>query len=419
VRTVQSFSAAVDAAAASMVLLENRGALPLAPHLKRILLVGQLADDLRQQHGCWTSLCRNDSAPQQVAQHADAASWTYLSGLRTRAQAARGTLEYVAAAGSAPSSTEADEVVGIAQAVASAARADVVLAIVGDSDHWVGEGRDRADMNLPGRQQALLEALHEVCVTTGKPLVVILATSKPLALPWVQANADAVVCVWNSGMGGGAALAALLWGDRDFSGRTPVSWPAHVGQLPIHYDRMPGLHFEGFAGGPQQAVPQANREAMAASGVDLHHWRQNNTRHIDLPAAWVHGLWPFGHGLSYAAIELVDATMVAAKWHAGQAPRLSVQLRNTGPRDGVAVVQVYVRDVYASVTRPDRRLGAWAHVAVASERQVTVEIVIAAELLELIDADGQRMVEPGLFHALVGFSSRVGELRVLPFEVSP
>ncbi len=419
VRTPASVAAAVDAAAASMVLLENRGALPLVPSLRQVLVVGALADDLRQQHGCWTALCRNDQASLQINTQSEAAGWTYLAGLRARAQAAGAVVNYVAACGPAPDSNEQADAAGIAQAVASAKTCDVVLAIVGDSDHWVGEGRDRADMNLPGCQQALLEELQRVCAPAGKPLVVILATSKPLALPWVQAHASAVVCVWNAGMGGGAALAALLWGDRDFTGRTPVTWPAHVGQMPIHYDRMPGLHFEGFAAGPQQAVPQVNRAALESAGLDIHHWRQDNTRHIDLPAEWVHGLWPFGHGLSYAPIQITGAQMASETWAPGQAPQLTVRLHNPGPRDGVAVVQVYLRDVQASVTRPDRRLAAWARVAVPAGQRVAADIHLAPELLELVDADGLRVVEPGLFHALVGLSSRVGDLQVLPFFVEP
>jgi beta-glucosidase len=419
VRTAQSFAAAVDAAAASIVLLENRGALPLAPTGQRVLLVGQSADDLRQQHGCWTALCRNDNAAAQIATQPDAPGWTYLAGLRARAAKAGATLAHVPACGPAPQSSADDDAAGIARAVAQAQHADVVLAIVGDSDHWVGEGRDRADMNLPGRQQALLEGLHAVCAARGKPLVVVLATTKPLALPWVQANADAVVCVWNAGMGGGDALAALLWGDRDFTGRTPVTWPAHVGQMPIHYDRLPGLHFEGFAAGPQQAVPQVDRAAMETAGLDIHHWRQDNTRHIDLPAAWVHGLWPFGHGLSYAPIHITGAQMAAQRWAVGQSPRLTVHLHNPGPRDGLAVVQIYLRDVMASVTRPDRRLAAWARVPVRAGEHASAELTLAPELLEVVDADGMRVTEPGLFHALVGFDSRVGSLRVLPFHVAP
>ena len=214
-------------------------------------------------------------------------------------------------------------------------------------------------------------------------------------------------------MGGGPALAALLWGDRDFTGRTPATWPAHVGQMPMNYDRVGGIHFEGFSGGPLNSVPTASEEATS----DVHTWRQVHTRHIDLPARWVHGLWSFGRGLSYAEIDLVGATMTQPVWRVGQAPRLRVELSNRGPRDGSAVVQVYVRDVVASVTRPDRRLAGWARVAVPAGGAASAEIAIATEVLELVDARGQRVTEPGTFHALVGFSSLVTELRALPFEV--
>jgi beta-glucosidase len=411
VRTTTSLQAAVDVAAASMVLLENRGTqpvLPLGPQ-RGIALVGKLADDVRQQMGCWTILCRNDAAHLQTAKQPDADSWTYLAALRAQAQRAGAELHYAPGCGPVPGVPAQEEAAAIEAAVAVAREADVVIAIVGDSDHWCGEGRDRADLQLPGRQQAMLEALK----ATGKPLVVVLAVTKPQAVPWVQQHADAVVCAWSSGMGGGQALAELLWGLRDFRGRTPISWPAHVGQLPINYDRVHGAHFEGFSGGPNNSVPNAPKDPSR----DLNIWRVENTRHIDLPADWVHGLWPFGHGLSYAGIELQGAQLLKRVWAVGEAPRLRVQLRNPGARDGEALVQVYVRDVAASVTRPDRRLAAWAHVAVAAGASLEAELTLDPELLEVIDADGRRVVEPGVFHALVGFNSQVNRLIELPFEV--
>lgn len=410
VRTDTSFQATVDVSAASMVLLENHGILPLATQDQRVLVVGALADDVRQQLGCWTILCRNDQAATELAKQSDAASWTYLSALRDKAQAVGVPFEYVAACGPVPGATAEEEEAGLAAAVAAAAHADVVIAIVGDSDHWVGEGRDRADLVLPGRQQAMLEALH----ATGKPLVVVLAVTKPQAVPWVQAHAAAVVCSWTGGMGGGKALAQLLWGERDFTGRTPITWPAHVGQLPINYDRVHGAHFEGFSGGPNNSVPNAPKDPSR----DLNIWRIENTRHIDLPAQHVHGLWPFGHGLSYApSIAVTSAEMTAPLWHIGESPRVRVQVSNPGMRDGSTLVQIYVRDVAASVTRPDRRLAAWAHVSVAAGAQTTVELALAPQVLEVVDINGQHVTEPGQFHAMVGLNSLVTTLAVVPFEM--
>ena len=410
VRNAASMQAAVDAAAASMVLLENRGVLPLGPHHRRIALVGLAADDVRQQMGCWTILCRNDGAVNEIAKQVDAARWTYLAGLREQAAQVGAALHFAPGCGPVPGRSEQEEATAIDEAVAAARDADVVIAIVGDSDHWTGEGRDRADLVLPGNQQRMLEALKG----TGKPLVVVLAVTKPHAVPWVQANADAVICVWSSGMGGGKALAELLWGVRDFRGRTPITWPAHVGQLPLNYDRVHGAHFEGFSGGPNNSVPNAPKDPSR----DLNIWRVENTRHIDMPAQWVHGLWPFGHGLSYATIEVTGAKMPQQVWKPGEWPVVAVELRNLSARDGTALVQVYVRDVAASVTRPDRRLAAWAHISVAAHEVTSADLKIDPELLELIDAEGRRITEPGWFHALVGLNSRVDELKVLPFQVT-
>jgi beta-glucosidase len=214
-------------------------------------------------------------------------------------------------------------------------------------------------------------------------------------------------------MGGGAALAALLWGDRDFTGRTPVTWPAHVGQLPLTYDRIPGVHFEEFWFGPTRTQPNGPRNPSH----DREIWRLENTRQIDLPAETVFGVWPFGHGLSYAPITITSAELTRTELKPTESPTVRVRVTNSGARDGVAVVQVYVRDVEATVTRPDHRLAGWARIPVAAGNSATAEIEIKPTALEVVNADGQRVIEPGIFHALVGFNSLVTELKVLPFTV--
>ncbi|MEO8617626.1 MAG: fibronectin type III-like domain-contianing protein, partial [Luteolibacter sp.] len=177
---------------------------------------------------------------------------------------------------------------------------------------------------------------------------------------------------------------------------------------------VPGAHFEGFSGGPNNSVPNAPRNPSR----DLNLWRLENTRHIDLPAEHVFGLWPFGYGLSYATIVITSAEMVQTEWKTGESPSVRVNLSNTSTRDGVAVVQIYLRDVEASVTRPDHRLAAFKTLAIAAGESATVEISIRPEMLEIIDTDGKRISEPGLFHALVGFSSLVTGLKILPFSIT-
>ena len=384
---------ALAAARAGVTLLENNGILPLKPDV-RIALVGPNADNAYNQLGDYT-------APQP-----DGKVVTMLDGLRARGA----KVSY--AKGCAVRDTQAD---GIAEAVRAARAADVVVAVVGGSsardfrtsyedtgaavtdaatvsDMESGEGFDRSSLDLPGLQPALLKALKAV----GKPLVVVYVEGRPLDKRWAKENADALLTLWYPGEQGGTALADVLFGDWNPAGRLPVSVPRDAGQLPVYYNqRIPAGH-----------------------------------EYVEEPAS---PLYPFGYGLSYTTFSyanlrveidnpescagLVERQVLpdpGAPAGSGMVlPRVGrlenvvarVDVTNTGGRDGEEVVQFYVIDEVASTVRPRKQLCGFARVAIPAGETRTVTVPIGRRSLELVDAAGNTVVEPGTFRIQAGASS--------------
>ncbi|WP_065571280.1 glycoside hydrolase family 3 N-terminal domain-containing protein [Microbacterium oleivorans] len=379
----------LEVARRSLVLLRNDGTLPVAPATQRIAVVGPLADDAQTQLGDWAgSSGQVDWMPQG---HPRAQITTILDGLRERSSAA---VEYARGAEIlrltddpagvfpdgqprppivAPSEPDAEQ---IAEAVALAERSDVVVAVVGDRIELVGEGRSTATLDLIGGQRALLDAL----AATGTPLVVIMMASKPLILPESVREAS-VVWVANPGMQGGRAIAELLLGEIEPSGRLPISFARHAGQQPTYYNQIRGQHGDRYADLTQE------------------------------PA------FAFGDGLSYTTAEYGDAEVLTPVVSAGDTIRARITLRNTGERAAHEVVQIYVRDTVTSVSWADKELKAYRHVDVAAGGTATVEIELAASSCTIVDAAGRRIVEPGEFELLIGPSSRDEVLRAVSFEI--
>jgi beta-glucosidase len=227
-----------------------------------------------------------------------------------------------------------------------------------------------------GGQKALLEAV----VSAGKPFVLVLINTKPLVLPETAFRASAIVECFNPGMLGGRALAELLFGELNPSGKLSMTIPRHVGQLPIHYNVLSHQH-----GGYTDITQE--------------------------PA------FPFGFGLSYTRYSYSNLRVTTPKLAPDEPLQLEVDVANVGERDGVEVVQVYLRDVVTSVTWPPKTLVAFARVALAASEKMTVRFEVPFDRCALVDAYEQRVVEPGEFEVLVGGSSRSGDLLVAPFEV--
>jgi beta-glucosidase len=265
------------------------------------------------------------------------------------------------------------------EAVRGARDADVVVAVVGDRIELVGEGRSTATLELVGAQVALLDAL----AATGTPMVVVLLASKPLVLPPSALGAAGLVWAANPGMRGGRAVAELLLGLVEPSGRLPISFAAHAGQQPTYYNQVRGQH---------------------------------GSRYADLPQSPV---FAFGEGLSYTTVEYGELRVIDPVVGPTGVVQARVRVRNTGDRPVLETVQVYVSDTVTSVTWAEQELKAFIQVDLSPGEERTVEVAVAAADCTIVDAEGRRVVEPGEFELRVGPSSR-SEVQVRArFTVDP
>ncbi|TQL46650.1 beta-glucosidase [Homoserinimonas aerilata] len=377
----------------SIVLLENDGVLPLSPERRAsIAVVGPLADDAQNQLGDWAGGSGQagwmDGQPREMIT-------TVLDGMRAVAPDswnvthARGadivTLEPDPAGATFPDGQPrppqvtpcAPDATLIAEAVAAAEAADVVVAVVGDCVGLFGEGRSTATLELIGGQNALLDAV----IATGTPVIVVLLASKPLVLPASVARAAAVVWVANPGMQGGLALAEILAGLVEPSGRLPISFARHAGQQPTYYNQIRGQH---------------------------------GNRYSDLTQS---PAWAFGEGRSYTTVEYEGLTVEDAVLEASGTITAHVTVRNTGTRPVLETVQLYVRDDVTSVSWADKELKAYRQVELAPGESARVRFELPVAECTIVDAAEQRIVEQGRFEVLVGPSSRDEVLLAAPFEV--
>jgi beta-glucosidase len=362
--------AALKAACESIVLLKNENSiLPLRKDVA-VAVIGPNADDVGAQLGDWTTYSHHLGEWQKLPAEKVV---TVLGGIRNRAgDGCR--VDYARGCDVLKPDTGR-----IAEAVELASGADVAVVVIGDVIDQNGETKDRANLDPSGGQQALLEAVH----ATGTPMVVVLINGKPLSIPWVVEHADAIVEAWNPGMEGGTAVASILFGDVNPSGKLTISFPYHVGQQPVCYNQNPGWH-----GSPPS--------------------------YIDMP---VEPLYSFGYGLSYTTFAYSNLKVLTDKIAAGQPVRVEVDVENTGERAGVEIVQLYVNDVYSSVTTPVKELEAFRRVELAPGERQTVQFEVPYMRLALVNADLETVVEPGTFEVMVGSSSRDKDLLKDTFEV--
>ncbi|MFJ9786583.1 beta-glucosidase [Amycolatopsis sp. NPDC101161] len=352
-----SRSIAREVAEKSIVLLHNDGTLPLSPGAS-IAVVGPRADAPGAMLGCY-------SFPLHVGVHHPDVPFGV--SVPTVVEALQESFEVTYALGCPVTGGDDD---GIAQAVAACASASVCVAVLGDlaglfGGGTSGEGCDAADLRLPGRQEELLEAL----LATGKPVVVVLLSGRPYELSRQIDRLAAVVCGFYPGEEGGPALAGVLSGRINPSGRLPVSFPAAGASQPSTY----------------LAAPLARRSEV--STVD--------------PTA----LFPFGHGLSYTPVTWTDVSATGSLWPTDGVCRVRVTLRNDHARTASEVVQVYLHDPVAEVARPERQLIAARRVAVEPGATVVVDIGLHADLTSYTGRAGRRLVEPGDVELRVGTSS--------------
>lgn len=366
VRTPQHIALARKAAQRSITLLKNKNnTLPLKKNLKRIAVIGPNADNVYNMLGDYT-------APQDYENIV-----TVLEGIRSRVKG--GVVDYVKGCAIRDTSNA-----NIDFASRVAKEADVAVVVVGGSsardfrtkyietgaavvldesvsDMESGEGYDRATLDLMGKQLELLKAVK----ATGTPLVVVYIHGRPLNMNWAAENADALLTAWYPGQEGGNAIADVLFGDYNPAGRLPVSIPRHEGQIPVHYNKK-------------------------------------NPRGHDYVEMTAAPLFAFGYGLSYSRFEYRD--MLVKKQETGDF-KVSFTVKNTGSMAGDEVVQLYIRDEFASTVQPGKQLRGFERVFLQKGEEKIMAFVISDDELSVLDYNMQSVIEPGLFTVMIGSSS--------------
>jgi len=342
----------------SIILLENNGILPLrAAAAKRVLVVGALAR--ADQERVWTDPA---GVPRKPIEGLDAALQRLL-GPASEVSFQPGVTSYCG--------LELAQRAAVIEAVASA---DVIVAKLGEDCEFMGEGASRTRLTLPGVQDALLEDL----IVSGKPVVLVLATGRPLVLSHLKGRLAALVQTFHAGSEGRAAIAEVLTGAFNPSGKTPMSFPRSVGQIPVYYDHLP-------TGRPETRI----RQRYESIYID----------EANQP------LYPFGFGLSYTDFSFSDLAVDVAGAGLEAMVSVSVTLTNRGARDGQEVVQLYVRQPQASISRPVRQLKAFDKIMLKAGERRRVTLTVKAVDLGYHDAQRRHIVEPGRFEVFVGNSA--------------
>ena len=352
------------------MLLKNEGSvLPLSRNLKSIAVIGPLADSKLDILGSWAIHAdRNDSIT--VAQGIREALPGARVDVTTGVEISRGSptifdeqVVPVAPTLLTPEARKAE----FDHAVALARNAEVVVMVLGEAQTMNGEDASRASLALPGEQQQLLEAV----AATGKPVVLVLMTGRPLDIGWAVAHVPSILNVWYPGTEGGHAVARLLLGDANPGGHLTLSWPRSAGQEPIFYNHS-------IAQDPENDA----------------------RRYWDLPSS---PQFPFGFGLSYSSFSLDGLALASPTVSKDGTIHLSVQLHNQAAISGTEVVQCYTHQRAGSAARPERELKAFRKVAVAANGTATAELEIAAsELAYWSPVSHQTVLEPGVFDLWVG-----------------
>jgi len=352
----ESIRLAREIAGRSMVLLKNdRETLPLNKNVGSIAVIGPLADDRRAPLGWWAG----DGKEENTV--------TPLAGIKATVSA-QTKVGYAKGC-----DVTGDSTAGFQEAVDLAKASDVAIVFVGEIADMVGEAASRATLDLPGRQMELVQAVH----AAGKPVVVVLVNGRPLSVGWIVNNAPAILESWMGGSQSGNAIADILFGDVNPGGKLPVTVPRAVGQVPIYYNHM-------NTGRPPEAQ------------------NRYTSKYYDLP--WT-PLFPFGYGLSYTTFKIANLQLSAPRIAATGKLTVSVEVENTGRRAGDEVVQLYIRDLVASMTRPVKELKGFQRVSLQPGEKRRVEFVLGPEHLGFWNRDMRYVVEPGEFQVMVGSNS--------------
>lgn len=359
----------LDMAKKSIVLLKNENSLlPLKKQGQKIAVIGALANDKTSPLGSWRIGADDNTAVSFLEGMANykGNQITYEKGADVALGEPRFMLE---------TKINTTDKSGFEKAIAAAKQADVVIMVLGEHGLQSGEGRSRSDITLPGVQQELLEAVYKA----NPNIVLVLQNGRPLAIPWAAKNIPAIVEAWHLGTQSGHAIAQVLYGDYNPSGKLPMTFPRNVGQLPIYYNYK-------NTGRPSTDNPE--------SVFWSHYTDIENTP-----------LYPFGYGLSYSKFEYSNLKLDAKTLHKNGKIKVSVDVKNNSTVDGKEVVQLYIRDLIASATRPVRELKGFELTEIKAGQTKTVTFTITEKTIEFYSARKIWEAEPGDFQLFVGGSS--------------
>lgn len=378
----EALEAARVSAVESAVLLTNDGVLPLdKSKVTTVLVTGPMANAPHDQLGTWTF----DGDPAHTVTPLKAIRDLYGKDVKVIYE---------------PGLTFTREFNedGIAKAVKAARKADVVLAFMGEEAIMSGEAHCLTDITLKGDQRKMIEALH----ATGRPVVLNIMAGRPLVLDFEIEHSDAIIYSFHPGIMGGPAVAQLIFGDEMPSGKTPVTFPKNVGQIPIYYNHnMTGRPYNGT----ETMLYDIPLRAGQTSLGNTSYWLDSTFE----PE------FPFGYGLTYTTIEYSEPSVEKTEYGVNDVMRASVEVTNAGDREAEEVLQLYVRDMVGSVTRPVKELKGFKRVKVAPGETVKVEFELPVQDLSFYGIDMKKKVEPGKFRLWIAGDSASG--KPVEFEV--
>ena len=364
VRNERQLATALDMARKSIVLLKNdKNILPLPKSTKRIAVVGPLADNKADMNGSW-SFFGEAQHPVSILEGIKQAV-----GPKTTVTFAEGCNLYD------------DEISKFSKAKAIADNSDLVIMVVGESAVMNGEAGSRSKLGLPGVQQELVESIAAL----GKPMVVVLVSGRPLTIEWIDNNVATILETWTLGSQAGIAIADVLFGNYNPSGKLPVTFPRNEGQIPIFYSHKNGGR-----------TYQGNYKEPLSERI----YRSKYRDVVNEP------LYPFGFGLSYTTFEYGELVLDKSQIGKGETLVASVVVKNTGSVAGEEVVQWYVRDWVGSVTRPVKELKGFEKISLKPGESKTITFKVTEETLSFYRQDMSWGVEPGKFSIMVGTNSR-------------
>ena len=360
-------SIALQLAKESIVLLKNENnLLPLKKDIKKIALIGPLANNNEDPMGVWAGAGKSEDVV------------TIYQGLKNLLPESA-KINYVQGCDFTGSDTT-----GFDEAINATKSSDVVIMVVGEERGMSGEASSKTNLDLPDIQEKLVKRIYSV----GKPVIVVLMNGRPLTINWISENTPAVIEAWFLGDQAGNAIAQVLFGDYNPSGKLTATFPRSTGQIPIYYYQK-------------------------STGRPFNEENKFTSKYLDSPNT---PLYPFGYGLSYTSFNYGNIRIEKDKMNKNDYNKVSIDITNTGKYSGKEVVQLYIRDEFASITRPVKELKGFKKIKLNTGETKTVEFKIKPDMLSFLDINMKPVVEPGKFTVMIGGNSV--DLNSVSFEVT-